>query len=62
MIIKLGMVSFLIVQFIYVIYRQTSITVKYKINLKCTFKYILYPTLHSLQNQTLDGHIMYLNK
>jgi len=44
----------------YVIYQQTSITVQYKINLKCMFKNILYLTLCSLQNQTLDGRIMYL--
>jgi len=55
MITKLGMVSFIIVPFIYVIYQQASITVQYKINLKCMFKDILYPTLHSLQNLTLDG-------
>jgi len=49
------------VQFIYVIYQQTSITAcEYTINLKCMFKDILYPTLRSVQNQTLDGHIMYL--
>jgi len=60
MITKLGMVSFIIVQFIYVIYQQTSITVQYKIKLKCMFKDILYPTLCSLQNQSLDGCIMYL--
>jgi len=54
------MVSFIIVQFIYVIYQQTSITVQYKINLKCMFKDILYPSLRSLQNQSLDVHIMYL--
>jgi len=54
------MVSFIIVQFIYVIYQQTSITVQYQINLKCMFQYILHPTLGSLQNQTLDGRIMYL--
>jgi len=61
MITKLGMVTFKIVRFIYVIYQQTSITVQYKINLKCMFKDILYPTLHSLQNQTLDWRIMYIN-
>jgi len=44
MITKLGMVSFIIVHFIYVIDQQTSITVQYKINLKCMFKDILYPT------------------
>jgi len=38
----------------------TSITLRYKINLKCLIKHILYPTLHSLQNQTLGGRIMYL--
>jgi len=54
------MVSFIIVQIIYVIYQKTSSTVQYKINLKCMFKDILYPTLRSLQNQTLDGRIMYL--
>jgi len=55
------MVSFIIVKFIYVIYQQTFITVQYKLNLqKCTFKDILYPSLRSLQNQTLDGRIMYL--
>jgi len=47
--------------YLYVIYQQTSITVQYKINLKyCMFKDILYPTLCCLQNQTLDGRIMYL--
>jgi len=60
MVTKLGMVSFIIVLFIYVIYQQTSITVQYKMNLKCVFKEILYPTLCSLQNQTLDRRIMYL--
>jgi len=60
MIIKLGMVSFIIIQFIYVFDQQSSITVQYKINLKYMFKDILYPTLHSVQNQTLDGRIMYL--
>jgi len=62
MITKLGMVSFIIVQFIYVIDQQTSINtiVQYKINLKCMFKDVFYPTLRSLQNQTLDGCIMYL--
>jgi len=49
MITNLGMVSFIIVQFIYVIYQQTSVTAQYKINLKCVFKDILYPTLRSLQ-------------
>jgi len=47
--------------YLYVIYQQTSITVQYKINLKSMFKDILYPTLCNLQNQTLDGRIMYLN-
>jgi len=60
MITKLGMVSFIIVEFIYVIYQQISITVQYKINLKCIFKDILNPTLSSVQNHTLDGRIMYL--
>jgi len=60
MITKFGTVSFIIFQFIYVIYQQTSITIQYKINLKCMFKDILYPTLLSLQNHTLDGRIMYL--
>jgi len=46
--------------FIYVIYQQTSITVQYKFNLKCMVKDILYPTLCSIENQTLDEHIMYL--
>jgi len=46
--------------YLYVIYQQTSITVQYKINLKYLFINILYPTLCSLQNQTLDGCIMYL--
>jgi len=58
MITKLGMVPFIIVPFIYVAYQQTPITVQYKIDLKC--KDILYPTLHSLQNQTFVGHVMYL--
>jgi len=49
----------IIVQLFYFIYQQTSSTVQYKINLKCMFKHILYPTLRSLQNQTLDGRIMY---
>jgi len=57
MVTKLGMLSFIIVQFIY---QQTSTTVQYKINIKCMFKDILYTTLRSLQNQTLDGRIMYL--
>jgi len=39
---------------------MSFITVQYKINLKYMFKDILYPTLRSLQNQTLDGHVMYL--
>jgi len=60
MITKLAMVYFIIVQFIYIIYQQTSITVQYKINLKCMFRDILCPTLHSVQNQTLDGRTMYL--
>jgi len=44
MITKLGMVSFIIIQFIYVIYQQIAITVQYKINLNSMFKEILYPT------------------
>jgi len=46
------------VQFIYVIYQQTPVTVQYKINLKCMFKDILYTTLRSLQNQTLVKSLM----
>jgi len=46
--------------YLYVIYQQTSITVQYKMNLKCLFKDILYPTMCSLQNLILDGGIMYL--
>jgi len=33
---------------------------EYTINRKCMFKDILYPTLYSLQNQTLDEHMKYL--
>jgi len=56
------MVSFIIIQFIYVIYQQTSITVQYKNNLNYMFKDILYPSVHSIQNQTIDRCIIYLTR